>query len=163
MLLGVLLVPQAGCDELPRSGGWVVDSGAPDGGAVKDDAGPARDAATRRYSVVSRTFKTSDGIVRTFLLAHPERVEPGLPLVFSFAPDGGDVALLRESMALEAKAKRPTVFVYPIAALDRFASRTAEGRAHEARFVTEVVAQLEQEMGIDTTRVSTTSASAASP
>ncbi|MBL0163910.1 MAG: cellulase family glycosylhydrolase [Xanthomonadales bacterium] len=97
----------------------------------------------------------SSGIPRSYVLARPASIPPGtaLPLVFSLHGDGGNGANMRAALPLEAQATTGAVFVYPNAPGGTFEYYTYDGRSREAVFVTEVIAAMHAEFGIDTSRV----------
>jgi poly(3-hydroxybutyrate) depolymerase len=97
----------------------------------------------------------SSGITRSFVLARPDTIPGGtaLPLVFSLHGDGGTGAGMRAALALEAQATSGAIFVYPNAPGGIFEYYTYDGHSREAVFVTDVIAAMQTEFGIDTTRV----------
>jgi poly(3-hydroxybutyrate) depolymerase len=97
----------------------------------------------------------SSGITRSYVLARPATIPGGtaLPLVFSLHGDGGTGAGMRAALPLEAQASSGAVFVYPNAPGGTFEYYTYDGRSREAVFVTDVIAAMQSEFGIDTTRV----------
>jgi endoglucanase len=110
--------------------------------------------AQAAYIAENRTI-VSNGISRSFVLARPESIPVGtaLPLVFSLHGDGGSGAGMRVALPLEAQATSGAVFVYPNAPGGTFEYYTYDGRSREAVFVTDVIAAMQAEFGIDTTRV----------
>jgi endoglucanase len=106
------------------------------------------------YVSESRSI-VSSGITRSFVLARPDTIPGGtaLPLVFSLHGDGGTGAGMRAALPLEAQATSGAVFVYPNAPGGTFEYYTYDGRSREAVFVTDVIAAMQTEFGIDTTRV----------
>jgi endoglucanase len=110
--------------------------------------------ANATYITESRTI-VSGGISRSFVLARPAGIPVGtaLPLVFSLHGDGGNGAGMRAALPLEAQAGSGAVFVYPNAPGGTFEYYTYDGRSREAVFVTDVIAAMQSEFGIDTSRV----------
>ncbi len=97
----------------------------------------------------------SSGISRSFVFARPATIPVGvaLPLVFSLHGDGGNGAAMRNGLPLEAQAATGAVFIYPSAPGGSFEYWTYDGRSREAVFVTDVIAAMQTEFGIDTARV----------
>lgn len=97
----------------------------------------------------------SGGVTRSFVLARPMTLPAGtaLPLVFSLHGDGGNGTAMRAALPLEAQAASGAIFVYPNAPGGTFEYYTYDGRSREAVFVTDVIAAMQSEFGIDTTRV----------
>ena len=97
----------------------------------------------------------SSGITRSFVLARPAVIPGGtdLPLVFSLHGDGGSGTGMRAALPLETQATSGAVFIYPNAPGGTFEYYTYDGRSREAVFVTDVIAAMQSEFGIDTTRV----------
>lgn len=97
----------------------------------------------------------SSGINRSFVLARPNSIAPGtaLPLVISMHGDGGTGAGMRAALPLEAQAISGAVFVYPNAPGGTFEYYNYDGRSREVVFVTEIIAAMHAEFGIDTMRV----------
>jgi endoglucanase len=106
------------------------------------------------YVSESRSI-VSSGMTRSFVLARPASIPAGiaLPLVFSLHGDGGTGAGMRTALPLEAQATSGAVFIYPNAPGGTFEYYTYDGRSREAVFVTDVIAAMQAEFGIDTTRV----------
>lgn len=106
------------------------------------------------YVSETRTI-VSSGISRSFVLAHPASIPVGtaLPLVFSLHGDGGNGASMRSGLPLEAQATTGAVFIYPNAPGGTFEYYTYDGRTREAVFVNDVIAAMQTEFGIDTSRV----------
>jgi endoglucanase len=97
----------------------------------------------------------SSGIQRNFVLARPMNMPVGtaLPLVFSLHGDGGSGAGMRAALPLEAQAASGAVFVYPSAPGGTFEYYTYDGRSREAIFISDLIAALGAEFGIDSDRV----------
>ena len=110
--------------------------------------------ASAAYVSETRTI-VSSGISRSFVLAHPTTVPTGtaLPLVFSLHGDGGNGASMRSGLPLEGQAATGAVFIYPNAPGGSFEYWTYDGRSREAIFVTDVIAAMQTEFGVDTARV----------
>ena len=91
---------------------------------------------------------------RSYLLAHPEPMPAGLPLVFSLHGEGITGAEMRTALALEKQATSGAVFVYTntLPGLS-FDINTFDGRAQERALVSEVIGTLASELRIDTKRV----------
>lgn len=111
-------------------------------------------AASAAYVAETRSI-VSSGISRSFVLARPMTIPLGtaLPLVFSLHGDGGNGASMRSALPLEAQATTGAVFIYPNAPGGTFEYYTYDGRSREAVFITDVIAAMNAEFGIDTTRV----------
>ncbi|HMM68018.1 MAG TPA: cellulase family glycosylhydrolase [Dokdonella sp.] len=113
-------------------------------------------AGSTSAAYVSETRSiVSSGISRSFVLARPMTIPAGtaLPLVFSLHGDGGNGTAMRAALPLEAQAASGAIFVYPNAPGGTFEYYTYDGRSREAVFVTDVIAAMQSEFGIDTTRV----------
>ncbi len=97
----------------------------------------------------------SSGVSRSFVIARPMTIPVGtaLPLVFSLHGDGGSGASMRGALPLEAQASTGAVFIYPNAPGGTFEYYTYDGRSREAVFVGDVIAAMQAEFGIDTSRV----------
>lgn len=110
--------------------------------------------ASAAYASENRSI-VSSGISRSFVLARPTTTPVGsaLPLVFSLHGDGGNGAAMRGALPLEGQATSGAVFIYPNAPGGTFEYYTYDGRSREAVFVTDVIAAMNAEFGIDTTRV----------
>lgn len=110
--------------------------------------------ASAAYVSETRSI-VSSGITRSFVLARPASIAPGsaLPLVFSLHGDGGSGAGMRSALPLEAQAASGAVFIYPDAPGGSFEYWTYDGRSREVVFVSQVIAAMQAEFGIDTTRV----------
>jgi polyhydroxybutyrate depolymerase len=126
-------------------------------GEAGPHGGPARlwsVGASAAYVSENRSI-VSSGISRSFVLARPTTTPVGsaLPLVFSLHGDGGNGAAMRGALPLEGQATSGAVFIYPNAPGGTFEYYTYDGRSREAVFVTDVIAAMNAEFGIDTTRV----------
>ncbi len=106
----------------------------------------------KAYSAENRSI-VSSGVLRSFVLARPDVLPAGLPLVFSLHGDGGNGAGMRASLPLEAQAQDRAVFVYPSAPGGTFEYFSDIGRTREVQFVRDVVAALQIEFAIDPTKV----------
>lgn len=111
-------------------------------------------SASAAYISETRNI-VSSGISRSFVIARPITIPVGttLPLVFSLHGDGGSGASMRSALPLEAEAATGAVFIYPNAPGSTFEYYTYDGRSREALFITELIAAMQTEFGIDTTRV----------
>ncbi len=111
-------------------------------------------SASAAYVAETRNI-ISSGISRSFVLAHPTTIPVGtaLPLVFSLHGDGGSGAGMRNQLPLEEQATSGAVFIYPNAPGGSFEYWNDNGRAREVVFVNDVIAAMQTEFGIDTTRV----------
>ena len=81
------------------------------------------------------------------------RQERRLPLVFSLHGDGGPVPACAPPCHWRRRQASGAVFIYPNAPGGTFEYYTYDGRSREAVFVTDVIAAMQSEFGIDTTRV----------
>ena len=136
------------------AGGMATCSAAAAASAEPPQAPHVQEAPAAAYVAENRSL-LSGGVARTFVLAHPGAMAPGraLPLVFSLHGDGGNGASMRAQLPLEGQAVSGAVFVYPNAPGGTFEYWTWAGRTREAAFVTDVIAALHSEFGIDTQRV----------
>lgn len=149
--------PYAGCDVnrfFDGCMGRLPDAGV-DAATLSDDAGTDAALAPPTYTTETRTISSS-AVSRTFLLARPTDAasRPGMPLFFALHGDGGSGASMRSALPLESFAPAGgAVYVYPDAPGGAFEYWTYDGRTREAQFVTDVIAALETELGIDTGHV----------
>lgn len=143
-----------------RSGHWLSGCGA---GALLQlsivwmalgtaTACAAVPAGAPAYVTSTRTLVVN-GVTRTYLLAVPEALPANAPLVIALHGDGGNSAGIRASLPIEAQAQGGAVFVYPKSAGGSFEYWTLAGRQAEAAFVRALVAHIETDIGIDTSRV----------
>lgn len=112
--------------------------------------------AGAQYVSESRNLDV-DGTNRSYLLARPEPMpaQP-LPLVISLHGDGGNSAGMRAALPLEmaaSNAGQAAVFVYPKSAAGAFEYWSEAARAHEGRFVQQLISTLQAELGIDSGHV----------
>ncbi len=112
--------------------------------------------ALAQYPSETRTLSV-DGVQRSFLLARPPSMPAGaLPLVISMHGDGGNSTAMRSALPLEAAASQAAgkaVFVYPKSKDGAFEYWSSAGRAHEGRFVQQIINSVYADLGIDKTRV----------
>lgn len=95
-----------------------------------------------------------NGETRTFLVAHPaDATAISLPVILSFHGDGSSGSSIRKALALEAHGREPAIYVYPNASGGIFRYATHEGRELEAAFVQSLLAQIEEELPVDRSRV----------
>jgi poly(3-hydroxybutyrate) depolymerase len=104
------------------------------------------------YVASTRNIQSS-GVARSFVLARPDPIAPGLPLVFSLHGDGGNGSGMRVALPLEGQANFGAVFVYPNAPGGTFEYFSDAGRAREVQFVRDVIEALVVEFGVDRARV----------
>ena len=108
--------------------------------------------ALAQYSTQNRSI-VSSGINRPFLQATPTNGTNGKPLVIVLHGDGGNGAGIRAGLPIEGQAAGAAVFVYPDAPGGTFEYFTAAGRSREVQFVRDVIALLQGELAIDSSRV----------
>ena len=104
------------------------------------------------YATSTQTLVVG-GITRTYLRAVPSPLPADAPLVIVLHGDGGNSANIRAALPLEAQAQGKAVFVYPKSAGGSFEYWSLAGRQAEAAFVQALIARVDADVGVDTSRV----------
>lgn len=134
----------------------LVAAGCGGSSATPDDGG-SDDSANENpseYVAENRTIVSST-VERSYVLSVPETLPAGaLPLIFVLHGDGGNGTNMRNNLDLESEADTGAIFVYPnVSGSNTFEYYSYAGRTREAQFVEDVIAALDADYDIDTTRV----------
>lgn len=137
-----------------------ADAGTPDAGqldAAEPDAGEQNGCGRSANPGAHNREITVNGTRRTFIVVVPDGYDPNtpIPLIFGWHGNGWNANSFRPSVAVEASADRPAIFVYadglPVGGGASGWDLSNSGR--DVRLFDALVTQLRRELCIEETRI----------